>query len=102
MFGFVDQRGPRLSARVSTGSPGGESFMLTRKQYELLMYIQERLGVSGVSPSFEEMKEALGLKSKSSIHRLIDPQGMGSLFKVIAFGPNGIAPLSGFEAMPSP
>jgi SAM-dependent MidA family methyltransferase len=38
----------------------------------------------------------------SSIHRLINPQGMGGLFKVIAFGPNGIAPLSGFEAMPSP
>lgn len=45
--------------------------MLTRKQYELLMYIQDRLGDSGVSPSFEEMKEALGLKSKSGIHRLI-------------------------------
>jgi len=45
--------------------------MLTRKQYELLMYIQERLAESGVSPSYEEMKEALGLKSKSGIHRLI-------------------------------
>jgi repressor LexA len=45
--------------------------MLTRKQYELLMFIQERLAASGVSPSFEEMKEALGLKSKSGIHRLI-------------------------------
>ncbi len=45
--------------------------MLTRKQYELLMYIQDRLAASGVSPSFEEMKEALGLKSKSGIHRLI-------------------------------
>jgi len=45
--------------------------MLTRKQYELLMYIQDRLTVTGVSPSFEEMKDALGLKSKSGIHRLI-------------------------------
>ncbi len=45
--------------------------MLTRKQYELLMYIQERLAATGVSPSFEEMKEALNLKSKSGIHRLI-------------------------------
>ena len=45
--------------------------MLTRKQYELLMFIQERLADTGVSPSFEEMKEALGLKSKSGIHRLI-------------------------------
>jgi repressor LexA len=45
--------------------------MLTRKQYELLDFINRRLTESGVSPSFEEMKEALGLKSKSGIHRLI-------------------------------
>lgn len=45
--------------------------MLTRKQYELLMFIEQRLRDSGVSPSFEEMKEALDLKSKSGIHRLI-------------------------------
>src|SRR5579862_9369261 len=45
--------------------------MLTKKQYELLMFINRRLGESGVSPSFEEMKEALALKSKSGIHRLI-------------------------------
>ncbi len=45
--------------------------MLTRKQYELLMYIHERLNASGISPSFDEMKDALGLKSKSGIHRLI-------------------------------
>ena len=45
--------------------------MLTRKQYELLMYIQDRLSQTGISPSFEEMKDALGLKSKSGIHRLI-------------------------------
>ena len=45
--------------------------MLTRKQYELLMFIHDKLQVSGVSPSFEEMKEALDLKSKSGIHRLI-------------------------------
>jgi repressor LexA len=45
--------------------------MLTRKQHELLVYINRRLADSGVSPSFEEMKEALGLKSKSGIHRLI-------------------------------
>jgi repressor LexA len=45
--------------------------MLTRKQYELLAFINRRLSESGVSPSFEEMKEALGLKSKSGIHRLI-------------------------------
>lgn len=45
--------------------------MLTGKQHELLCFIQDRLEESGVSPSFEEMKEALGLKSKSGIHRLI-------------------------------
>jgi repressor LexA len=45
--------------------------MLTKKQYELLMFINRRLALDGVSPSFEEMKEALGLKSKSGIHRLI-------------------------------
>jgi len=45
--------------------------MLTRKQRELLLFIDERLRDGGVSPSFDEMKEALGLKSKSGIHRLI-------------------------------
>lgn len=45
--------------------------MLTRKQHQLLMFINERLSEAGVSPSFEEMKDALGLKSKSGIHRLI-------------------------------
>ena len=45
--------------------------MLTRKQQELLIFINERLKQGGVSPSFDEMKDALGLKSKSGIHRLI-------------------------------
>ena len=45
--------------------------MLTAKQHELLHFIQQKLDASGISPSFEEMKEALGLKSKSGIHRLI-------------------------------
>ena len=45
--------------------------MLTRKQYELLLFIHERIRESGVPPSFDEMKEALDLKSKSGIHRLI-------------------------------
>ena len=45
--------------------------MLTRKQHELLTFIQSRLEESGISPSFEEMKEALDLKSKSGVHRLI-------------------------------
>ncbi|WP_095011082.1 transcriptional repressor LexA [Tsuneonella mangrovi] len=45
--------------------------MLTAKQHELLQFIQRRLEESGISPSFEEMKEALDLKSKSGVHRLI-------------------------------
>ena len=45
--------------------------MLTRKQHELLLCINRRIAETGISPSFEEMKEALGLKSKSGIHRLI-------------------------------
>ena len=45
--------------------------MLTKKQYELLMFIHERVRESGVPPSFDEMKDALDLKSKSGIHRLI-------------------------------
>ena len=45
--------------------------MLTRKQFELLRFINERLRESGVPPSFDEMKDALDLRSKSGIHRLI-------------------------------
>jgi repressor LexA len=45
--------------------------MLTAKQRELLLFIQDRLGETGVSPSFDEMREALALKSKSGVHRLI-------------------------------
>lgn len=45
--------------------------MLTRKQYQLLMYIHDCLQKQGVPPSFDEMKDALNLKSKSGIHRLI-------------------------------
>ena len=45
--------------------------MLTAKQHELLNFIHERLSKTGVSPSFDEMREALDLKSKSGVHRLI-------------------------------
>lgn len=45
--------------------------MLTKKQHELLTFIDERIQSTGISPSFDEMKEALNLKSKSGIHRLI-------------------------------
>jgi repressor LexA len=46
--------------------------MLTRKQQELLTFIDDRLRADGVSPSFEEMKDALQLRSKSGVHRLIN------------------------------
>ena len=45
--------------------------MLTAKQHQLLLFIHDRLSETGVSPSFDEMKDALGLKSKSGVHRLI-------------------------------
>ena len=45
--------------------------MLTKKQHELLMFINQRLTATGVAPSFDEMKDALNLRSKSGIHRLI-------------------------------
>ncbi|HXP05121.1 MAG TPA: transcriptional repressor LexA [Stellaceae bacterium] len=45
--------------------------MLTKKQHELLMFINQRLSATGISPSFDEMKDALNLRSKSGIHRLI-------------------------------
>jgi len=50
---------------------GGDRTMLTAKQHELLLFIQRRLEETGISPSFEEMKDALDLKSKSGVHRLI-------------------------------
>jgi len=46
--------------------------MLTAKQQQLLLFISDRLSSGGVSPSFDEMKDALGLKSKSGVHRLIN------------------------------
>src|SRR5689334_23770507 len=45
--------------------------MLTRKQHQLLLFINQRLNATGICPSFDEMKDALKLKSKSGIHRLI-------------------------------
>ena len=45
--------------------------MLTKKQHELLLFLEERISQYGVTPSFEEMKNKVGLKSKSGIHRLI-------------------------------
>jgi repressor LexA len=77
--------GPDVSESNSAIGSGGEKLgteklgrnnwglvdMLTRKQYELLRFISERLKESGVPPSFDEMKDALDLRSKSGIHRLI-------------------------------
>src|SRR5215217_2780687 len=56
----------------SPRSPEGDLHqMLTRKQFELLRFIHDRLKECGVPPSFDEMKDALDLRSKSGIHRLI-------------------------------
>ncbi len=60
-----------LRERPPKAAREGKDGMLTRKQHELLMFIHERIRESGVSPSFDEMKEALDLRSKSGIHRLI-------------------------------
>ena len=63
--------GDSISApEIPKGEPP-ETNMLTRKQSELLRFIHERLQESGVPPSFDEMKDALDLRSKSGIHRLI-------------------------------
>lgn len=63
----------------------------------------KRLGVEIRETQLSEGKTDTEKQAiQSSIHRLIDPQEMGTLFKVIALGPKGIAPFSGFEAMPSP
>jgi repressor LexA len=59
------------SFRICSEILSGEKTVLTRKQSELLLFINKRLNDAGVSPSFDEMKEALRLKSKSGIHRLI-------------------------------
>src|SRR5512147_1544689 len=62
----------RVSGFVpKSGRHFGEKTVLTRKQNELLLFINKRLNEAGVSPSFDEMKEALKLRSKSGIHRLI-------------------------------
>src|SRR5579862_8687173 len=67
-LGFV----PSLvcDTRGRTGKSGDQA-MLTKKQHELLLFINKRLGETGICPSFDEMKESLGLKSKSGVHRLI-------------------------------
>jgi repressor LexA len=70
-FGRANSRPLNAGAKsaIEAGSP--EAKMLTKKQHELLIFINDRISESGVSPSFDEMKEALDLRSKSGIHRLI-------------------------------
>src|SRR6202035_267816 len=58
-------------SRTRRGGIKRAGSMLTRKQSELLRFIHERLKETGVPPSFDEMKDALDLRSKSGIHRLI-------------------------------
>ena len=83
----------------------GPTPMLTVKQRELLQFIDDRLKASGVSPSFDEMREALELKSKSGVHRLISAleerqfirrlPNRARALEVIKMPENSIAPLAG-------
>src|SRR5215470_11317330 len=63
---FCPGRGPALTQKLWREAP-----LLTEKQKELLLFIHARMQDKGVPPSFDEMKDALDLKSKSGIHRLI-------------------------------
>ena len=85
--------------------------MLTRKQHELLIFIDRHLRTTGFSPSFEEMKDALKLKSKSGIHRLITAlEERGFLHRrahraralEVLRMPDSLAPRRGAEAAASP
>ena len=62
---------PGVRSELTLLATGRGMLMLTRKQAELLRFIHERLKEAGVPPSFDEMKDALDLRSKSGIHRLI-------------------------------
>ncbi|CAN5322079.1 transcriptional repressor LexA [soil metagenome] len=68
---FDHVQSPKGWKRDGLPSIEGSTEMLTRKQYELLRFIDQRLKEAGVPPSFDEMKDALDLRSKSGIHRLI-------------------------------
>ena len=59
--------------------------MLTKKQNELLLFLNERISQTGVTPSFEEMKNRIGLKSKSGVHRLILALEERGFIKKLAF-----------------
>ena len=63
--------GNALTRKQNNSRTKLDDFMLTKKQLELLKFLEKKITSSGISPSFEEMKHALGLRSKSGIHRLI-------------------------------
>src|SRR6476469_11020602 len=75
--------------------------MLTAKQHELLMFIHGRLGRTGVSPSFDEMREALDLKSKSGVHRLISALEERGLIRRLPNRARALEVLKVPEAAPS-
>lgn len=76
--------------------------MLTRKQMELLDFIRTRMGKDGVPPSFDEMKEALDLKSKSGIHRLITALEERGFIRRLAHRARAIEIVKLPEAMDTP
>ena len=85
--------------------------MLTKKQHELLLFINKRLGETGICPSFDEMKESLGLKSKSGVHRLITGLEERGFFRRLAHRaralevarlPENMAPLAAVKEAASP
>ena len=80
--------------------------MLTRKQHDLLIYVHQCLKADGISPSFDEMKDALGLRSKSGIHRLITALEERGFIRRLAHRaralevlklPDAVIPQGGFE-----
>ena len=86
--------------------------MLTAKQRELLLLIDDRLKTGGISPSFDEMRDALGLKSKSGVHRLIsalEERGFirrlpnrARALEVLKLPETAPAPVTGRPVVPSP
>ena len=72
--------------------------MLTKKQHELFLFLEERISLSGVTPSFEEMKKKVGLKSKSGIHRLISGLEERGFIKKLPFKARAIEILKSSNA----
>ena len=76
--------------------------MLTKKQHELLIFLDERISQSGITPSFEEMKNKVGLKSKSGIHRLISALEDRGFIKKLPFKARAIEILKLPKIQPEP